>query len=442
MDKDLLKGETKYIEYKVSYTKSFLKTVSAFANYHRGYIIFGINDHGEVEGITDSEGLRLSIEHSINDAVEPLPYYEIETIQYEDKTLVVLIVYKGEHTPYTHSGKAYRRRDTSTVQVDRIGLTELILSGRNKGYDELEYLYDDLSFSTLQSRLKKAIGISELSEDLLKTLELKKNNQFTNAAALFSDYNTIKTAIINMIAYKDSSVREIIDREILDEVSLVEQYESCMRFYQKHLSIGEKIKGPYRETVEEIPLVAYREAVTNAIVHRDYTREPAIRVEVFSDRVEIVSPGSLPVGLSVDEYENGNVSLARNRVIADLFRRLGIIEKFGTGIKRIKEYYRDFSVKPSFIVYENSVTVVLPRNKMLSSTHNHGNNPIVDELNDREKLVYDLLKERGTLTRADIEKVFDLKRSQSGDLLKVMKEKHLIIMLGSGKNTRYSFKNR
>lgn len=442
MDKSLLQGERKFIEYKRAYSKTFLKTVCAYANYHSGWILFGLDDSGEVIGVSDPEGLRLSIEHGINDALDPLPYYEIDTLEHDGLSIVALHVSRGEHTPYMCFGKAYRRRDTSTVQVDRIGLTELILVGRYSGYDEIEYPEDDLSFALLQGRLKKDKGISKLTDDLMKTLELKKNNCFTNAAALFSDYNPLKASVVNLVAFKDKSVREITDREVLEEASIIEQYESCVRFYKKHINIGEKIEGAYRETVEEVPLIAYREAITNAIVHRDYSREVAIRVEVFSDRIEIVSPGSLPIGLSVEEYKEGCVSLVRNRIVADVFRRLGIIEKFGTGVKRIKEYYRNLPVKPSFEIYDNCVTVILPRLNGASPSSGMDMELNNVHLSSREKLVLELLKDKGTLARKDIEEALELKRSQSGDLLKEMKEKRLIVMIGNGRNSRYELVKR
>ena len=300
-------------------------------------------------------------EHGISDAIEPIPYYEIDLQTIESKRIVILNVFKGEHTPYYCSGKAYKRNDTSTVQVDRIALAELIMNGRNICFDELESETEDLTFNFLLSRLKKAIGVTQINEDLLRTLMLKKHNRYTNAAVLFSDFNPMKSSMINLIAYEDHSVNRIVDRDILVGISVIEQFEQCMLFYKKHLNIGEKIEGAYRETIEEIPLVAYREAIANALVHRDYSRDSAIRVEIFSDRIEIVSPGSLPVGLSVDEYESGSISLVRNRIVADLFRRLNLIEKFGTGVRRIKEQYRRYTEKPIFSVYDNSILVVLPK---------------------------------------------------------------------------------
>ena len=435
----LITGEDKYTEYKREYTKTFLKTVSAYANFHNGYIIFGMDDAGRVIGIEDADNLRLAIEHGINDAMEPTPYYEIDVQTVDSKSIVILKVFKGEHTPYYCSGKAYKRNDTSTVQVDRIALAELILNGRNICFDELESETEDLTFNFLLSRLKKAMGVTQINEDLLRTLMLKKHNRYTNSAVLFSDFNPMKSSIINLIAYEDHSVNRIVDRDILEGVSVLEQFERCMLFYTKHLNIGEKIEGAYRETIEEIPLVAYREAIANALVHRDYSRDSAIRVEIFNDRIEIVSPGSLPVGLSVDEYESGSISLVRNRIVADLFRRLNLIEKFGTGVRRIKEQYRSYAVKPIFSVYDNSILVVLP--KINGRGLEHVNDSNIKFLSDhREEKVYKMLLANGTLTRVEIEKALKLGRSQTGDLLKSMNERHIIVKLGNARSSKYALK--
>ena len=318
-------------------------------------------------------------------------------------------------------------------------MAELILNGRNICFDELESDAEDLSFNFLLSRLKKAIGVTQINEDLLRTLMLKKHGRYTNAAILFSDFNPMKSSIINLIAYEDHSVNRIVDRDILEGVSVIEQYEQCMLFYKKHLNIGEKIEGAYRETIEEIPLVAYREAIANALVHRDYSRDSAIRVEIFSDRIEIVSPGSLPVGLSVDEYESGSISLVRNRIVADLFRRLNLIEKFGTGVRRIKEQYRRYTEKPSFSVYDNSILVVLP--KVNGRGREQVNDSITKFISDqRVAKVYEMLLANGTLTRVEIEKALKLGRSQTGDILKSMNERHIIVKLGNARSTKYALK--
>ena len=159
MNNQLLLGESKYIEYKQEYSKTLLKTVSAFSNYHDGYIVIGLNDTGKLIGVKNVEETRLSIENAINDSIEPKPFYEIEVEVIEEKNIVILKVYKGDYTPYTINQKAYKRMDTSTVQVDKIAYEELILQGRNLSYEELFCDVQELDFACIINKLKRKLNI-------------------------------------------------------------------------------------------------------------------------------------------------------------------------------------------------------------------------------------------------------------------------------------------
>lgn len=436
MDPQLLAGESKYIEYKKEYTKTLLKTVCAFANYHDGYILVGIDDEGVPFGIDNIEEVRLNIENSINDAVDPGVYFEISSDKLEGKDIIVLKVYKGDHTPYTINNKAYKRADTSTIQVDNYAFQELILLGRNQGYENLSSDVQELDFAILGKKLKDAINIKGLTDDLLITLGLKNNGGYNNAAALLSDRNPIESSVVQLIAYADDTVIQIKDRQTLKELSILEQYDYCMDFYRKHINVSEIIEGPYRETIEEVPLVAYREAIANAILHRDYFRLVDLRIEVFSDRVEIYSPGGLPVGISEDEYKNGKVSIPRNRLLADIFLRLKIIEKLATGIRRIKEHYKSYTVKPGFEVSENSILVVLPKVSADSNENTYVSSRIAG-LSEMEYEIYRFLKKNGAMNRSEIEQVIGIKKSQTNRLLVHMREMGLIAKLGNGPSTKY-----
>jgi ATP-dependent DNA helicase RecG len=431
-------GESRSIEYKQIYTKTILKTVSAYANYHDGIIIFGIDDNGDVVGIDKTNEVRLSIENAINDNIEPKPFFEIENLVYEGKELILLKIYKGDYTPYTFNQKAYKRMDTSTVQVDRYAYEELILQGRNSGYEEINSKVQNLSFSYLENKLKQKLKISHLSEDLIITLKLKILGKYNNAALLFSDNNTLESSNIQLIAYKDNSVVEIKDRYILEGISVLEQFDKCIDFFNKHINIGEVIEGPYRETVEEIPIVAYREAVANLIVRRDYMRKSPARIEFFSDRIEILSPGGLPIGISEEEYIQGRISVSRNGILADIFLRLKIIEKLVTGIRRIKEYYKESNVKPQFLISENSILVILPKIKPEAFIVKENESERFDILKDKEKEIYELVLREGYLNRVEIQKKINLGKSQTIELINSLINKHFLLKTGQGKATKYS----
>ncbi len=151
--------------------------------------------------------------------------------------------------------------DTSTIQVDRLAHNELILLGRNQSFETIKVTTKELEFFSLSSRLKKERNIRKATNDLLITLGLVNYN---NGALLFSDLNPLDFVRIQLIAYVDNNVIQIKDIEELHNISIIEQYDKCIDFYRKHINVREVIDGPYRKTIEEVPLVAYREAVANA----------------------------------------------------------------------------------------------------------------------------------------------------------------------------------
>lgn len=434
-------GENKYLEYKKEYTKTLLKTVSAFANYHDGHIVIGIDDSGSIVGVENIDSVRLSIENAINDSIVPKPFYEISYEKVYSKNLVILKVYKGDNTPYTIDNKAYKRMDTSTVQVDKIGYGDLVLKGRNLSYDSLPYESRELSFAFLGSRLKQALNIGAVTDDILKSLQLIHGNGYTNAAALLSDYNPVSNASIALIRFDGNNVLNIRDRVILSNTSVILQFDKCMDFYSKHINTREIIEGAYRRSVEEVPKIAYREAIANAIVHRDYARTGDIKVEIFDNRIEIVSPGGLPIGISEEEYLEGRISIPRNRIIADIFLRINIIEKLATGIRRIKEYYKDTGLSPIFEIGENSIKVVLPKAGSSFKNRSNYNADIIDSLSIQERAVYEYIAKNGSIDRSTAEHILKLRKTQSVEVINSLQRKGIIVRIGRGKGTTYVIKD-
>ncbi|MDN5308514.1 MAG: ATP-dependent helicase RecG [Eubacteriaceae bacterium] len=433
----ILLGENKYTEFKSLYTKSLLKTVSAYANYHDGIILVGINDQKEIIGIENLDDTRLQIENAINDAIDPRPYYEIEVKQYEQKNVLLIQIFKGDNTPYLYEKKAYKRLDTASVPVDRRALEELILYGKNMTYEMIKAPVQELTFSVLKSKLKERLSLENLSDDLLITLELKSKKEYNLAAALLSDHNPIKNANLQLIAYEGSSVSNIKDRQPLLNVSLLKQFDLGIDFFKKHINQSEIIRDAYRELVAEVPLVAYREALANLIVHRDYSRAVDARVEIFNDRIEIMSPGGLPIGISESEYLSGRISVLRNRIVGDIFYRLQIVEKLATGIRRIKEYYQPYPEEPEFYIEENSITVVLPKINQNKERVASDKNNLPAELSENEIRILSLLAENESMTRQQIEEALNLKKTQTNELIKGLKRSRKLIQVGSGRSTAY-----
>ena len=181
-----MKIENKYLELKETKTTSYLKTVSAFANYNDGEIRFGIDDQGNIKPIENMNSFALDIENQINDTFEIRPSFSI--VQNSNKT-ISLFIKKGFSTPYLYKGKAYKRNDTSTVEVDSVELKRLYLQGANLTFDEISTSEKDLTFECLKEKLFEELKIKEFNIDILKSLNLFANESFNNAASLISDKN-------------------------------------------------------------------------------------------------------------------------------------------------------------------------------------------------------------------------------------------------------------
>ncbi|MFA7545102.1 MAG: ATP-binding protein [Anaerovoracaceae bacterium] len=414
------------LEFKGDLAKTFLKTVSAFSNYNGGDIIFGIKDTGEVIGIEDVKAGCIKIENMINDSIVPMPKYNLNIKKKDEKSLIILHVNKGVETPYYYSGKTYRRSDTSTVEVDRLELNRLILEGMNINYEEKESSLKNLEFTVLEEHLKKVVGIKELDLDILRTLNLYDNRGFYNiAGVIFADKNSLGQMGIDIVRF-GKDINHILDRESFLKESVLRQYDKAVEMFERYYQY-EEIEGYERVTKELIPKEAFREALANAIIHRVWDVNANIRISMYEDKIEINSPGGLPTGMSRDDYLNGNVSSLRNPIIAGVFFRLKLIEKFGTGIIRINREYKDSVVKPKFDIGNNHIKVTLPiiERDLLN-------------LSKDESMVYNFIKEEVELSRYDIDKKTGFNKAKTIRVINNLLNRNIIRKIGNGPGTTYT----
>lgn len=411
--------ETKKLEFKSDITNTFLKTVSAFANYEGGQIKFGVADDGKVIGLKDPVQSCLDIENKINDTIRPQPQYEL-VVQESDKT-VILTVEAGRNKPYTYKSKAYRRNDTATIEVDELELTRLILQGKNINYEELPADNQELSFKILEKRAKQEIGIKSLNKDVLKTLNLYSDSDgYKQAAALLADENEFPGIDI---ARFGESISIILKRVTFEHESVLEELEKAVRIYRDYYQY-EEIQGIERKKVEKIPEEAFRETIANALIHRTWDVNAQIRVMMFDDRIEISSPGGLPTGISEEEYLKGNVSVLRNPILGNVFYRLHIVEILGTGIVRIQEAYKYSDKKPVFEIFDNSIKVILP---VIGNA----------DLTEDEKVVYEVLSKTMPKSISEITDMTPFGKSKVTTLLKSLARKNYVSVTGNGRGTKY-----
>ena len=412
--------ETRILEFKETITNTFLKTVSAFSNYDGGTILFGVDDDGNIKGLPDVKQACLDIENKINDSITPQPDYTLE-IQNNDQT-IKLTVKSGLQKPYLYKSKAYKRNDTATIEVDTLEFSRLVLDGKNIRFEELPCKDQELSFEILHRKLKETVRIENFDKDTLKTLNLYDDvNGFNNAAGLLADKNHFPG--IDIVKFGEN-ISIIQKRSTFENISVLEVYEKAIEVFRDYYQY-EVIQGADRKKMEKIPEAAFREAIANALIHRVWDVDSQIRVSMFDDRIDIVSPGGLPSGITEEEYLSGKLSVLRNRNLANVFYRLGFVEIFGTGITRIKQLYAESLIKPDFEVSENAIKIVLPIFEKNA------------DLTEDEIVVYKLLSKTMLKPISEVAPYVPFGKSKTTKLLKEMCQKGVITVEGKGKGTKY-----
>lgn len=412
--------ESKFLEWKEEISGSFLKTVSAFANFGSGKILFGVKDNGEIKGIENPDRACLDIENRINDSISPKPDF---SLSFNRKNgVITLEVKEGLYKPYFYKSKAYKRNDSSTVEVAQQELKRLILFGENKSFEELPSSEQNLYFEHFFDIFKRTMDLECPNEDVLKTLGFfTKGGEFNHAAALFADKNSFSG--IDIIRFGDS-INEILDRETSSGNCILNQYDRAINFFEKYYQY-EKIDGAKRIQVERIPKEAFRETLANAIVHRAWDMSSNIRISMYPSKIEVFSPGGLPFGINEREYLTGYISSLRNPIIANVFFRLKLIEMFGTGIRRIIDCYKDYDKKPVFDITQNAICVILPTTDQKK------------DVTSDEAMILKLFSSGMRLSSGEILLKVDFGKNKAVRLLNSLLEKGYIQKSGNGRGTKY-----
>lgn len=378
--KDLIGEATEYdkkLALEEKKPKSWCKSVSAFANTFGGALIFGISNEGIFVGLEDPEGDAEKISEVIKTRLDPIPEFKLRFHQTEDgKVLVILDVYKGDETPYYYSGdgvlEAYVRVGNESVKATATELKRLVLRGKNTSYDSQNSTYkvDDYAFSKLKERYKKWTGNSFDDKDLISFGLVNEQGDLTNAGALLADESPIRCSRLfctrwNGLNKSGGAVDALDDAEYSGSViSLIENGEA---FIKRNCKMKWRKTANSREEMPEYVERSYHEALVNALAHRDYlVNGSEVHIDIYDDRMEIYSPGGMPDGSIIQDRDPLTVpSTRRNPVLADVFNRLGYMERKGSGFGKIISGY-EFQInynerkKPSFRSDRYQFTVVMP----------------------------------------------------------------------------------
>ena len=362
---DLIKlGEGYHLEFKESIDKSFAKEVCAFANASGGKILLGVTDKGFKKNIVLDNQLHSRIQDTINH-IEPRCHATVSQVD----GIVMIDVAAGLEKPYGCSDGFFIRIGANSQKLTRNEIIQFFQKEGRIRFDELEnnkaVFAKDFTKTLYDNFLEKA-GISTAldTNQLLTNLGcMVQENKLTNAGVLFfceSIEFLIPHATVTCILYQGTEKLRILDRKDFQR-DIAKNIEDAIAFVFKHTNLAYRIEHIRREEILEFPEVAIREAVVNAVCHRDYFAAGVdTMVEVFKDRVEITNPGGLPSGLTSKTF--GTMSRPRNPTIANLLLRSAFIEKAGTGINRIKDAVKEHGYsKVKFVYDEHHFKVVFIR---------------------------------------------------------------------------------
>ena len=443
-------GETteydKKLKLEVKKPKSWCKSISAFANTLGGFLIFEISDDNQIVGLETPDKDAELISEIIKTRLNPIPEFKISFHTEDGNVLLIVQVSKGEETPYYYSGdgllEAYVRIGNESVKASPIELKRLVLRGRNTTFDSQNSMYkvEDYAFSKLRERYKKWTGNSFDEKDLVSFGLATEQGYLTNAGALIADespifYSRVFCTRWNGLNKSGGTFDALDDAEYEGSVlSLIENGEA---FIKRNTKMMWRKTINSREEMPEYVERSYHEALVNAIAHRDYLINGSeVHVDMYDDRLEIYSPGGMPDGSNIQERDPVTVpSTRRNPVLADVFNRLGYMERKGSGFAKILDNYA-FQVnyteekKPYFKSDRYQFTVIMPN-------LNYGgiqDDTVNDTVNDTVKNeIMNLMKNNPRITITDIAKALNISRPTVTRKIKELKIDNYIYRIGSDK---------
>lgn len=331
--------------------KSWLKSVSAFANTKGGALIFGVSNDDILVGLEDYQNDSEIISEIIKTRLDPVPNIDLKIFSEEDKNLIVVHIESGMETPYYviegGSRTAYIRIGNESVPATSSNLKNLVLKGTNKTYDVLasEHSKNQASFTKLKAMYYQKTKKEFIDSDFESFGLIADNGNLTNAGALLADERLVYHSRVfctrwNGLDKVNGRMEAIGDAEF--EGGLLSLLENAENFVKLHSKKMWRKTDTHRIEYPDYPMRAIQEAIVNAIVHRDYTELGSeVHIDIYDDRLEIYSPGGMFDGTVVQNQNPYKISSKRrNPIICDVFSRMNLMERRGSGLKKIIETYK------------------------------------------------------------------------------------------------------
>jgi len=435
--------ESERIEYKSQMIDDIYKEVIAFANTEGGVIYLGIDDKGNLIGIDNVDETYTRLTNGIRDAIAPDVTMFVRYVL-QDNKVIQIEVGEGSYKPYYLKAKGmkpagvYVRQGTSSVQASPEQIRRMIKESDGDVFEEMRTSAQELSFEEAERTFKRYKV--EFSEEKFIALGLRNihDEQYTNLATILSDQcqHTTKIAVFGdeaNITFKDA-------KEF--DGSIFKQLDDSYAYLTLCNRTAATFKGLERVERSDYPEEALREALLNALIHRDYSYSGSIIINVNDACIEFISIGGLLPGLSADDIRIG-ISQPRNRKLAEIFHRLRLIESYGTGIRKIYALYKDCAAQPRIEVTPNTFKIVLPNMNVsgtVAESAPEAGEKMPAAITPQMKTVMDYLAEYGEMTDEDLQELLNIKKTRAYLLARQMNENGLIDIIGRGAAKKYKLK--
>ncbi len=427
--------ETENIEFKQQFTEDLYKEVIAFANTDGGVIYIGINNNGEAVGIDNVDENYTRITNGIRDAVMPdVTMFVKYTIQ--ENKVVKITVGEGSYKPYYLKSKGLKpsgvfvRQGTSTAPASPEQIRTMIKESDGDTFEAMRSMDQSLTFKSAKEAFARydvdfakskyrALGITHPTEEI-----------YTNLALIISDQcaHTTKIAV-----FGDDSNTEFRDSKEFGG-SVFKQLDDAYSYLSLCNKKMATFKGLERIEKADYPDAALREALLNALVHRDYSFSGSVIINVNDNEMEFISIGGLLPGLSPEDIRSG-ISQPRNKNLAAIFHRLHLIESYGTGIRKIYNLYAKCSSQPRIEVTQNTFKIILPNMNRLQEQNNEVKKNAA--ISAQKQTILDFIDENGSISEAQIMELLGVKKTRAYGIAKEMCAEGLIKANGRGATKKY-----
>ncbi len=442
LEKILKQGENYTIEFKRSISKEIKNEICSFVNSSGGKILIGVDDDNTVCGIKTDNKIRSQLQTTIS-AISPRPNLKIDDYEYKGKNIIIIDCFTDDKKPYVSSGSIYIRIGANSQKLTTADEIRELFQQANKIFfgkndsDNFSYPQD---FDTKKfNHFMTKIGISKQlpQKQILENLELfSKKDKFLNSGILFFAKNVQKHhehASVRCLLFKGINKTLIFDDKLITG-NLTEQYEGALEFLKSKLELRYIIEtaGPRVEKYE-IPETVFKEAIINALVHRDYYEIGGkTHIEIYDNRVEITNPGGLVE--TIKENEFGQRSVSRNPKIFSFFQRLDLVEQVGSGITRMREKMKDENLPAPHFSIEGIFVVTLYRpiefNKWIESW--------IDKISKNQIAILKAIHKNSEITFAKLSKEIKLGKTTINNNIQELKELELLQRVGSERKGYWS----